>query len=52
MKRIFIDTNAYAAFKRNDPTTVNTLKAVEYIGINIIVLGELFGGFKGGNKES
>lgn len=51
MKRILMDTNAYAAFKRNDTDAVNTLRTVEYIGVNIIVLGELLSGFKAGNKE-
>ncbi|MBI4651779.1 type II toxin-antitoxin system VapC family toxin [Candidatus Desantisbacteria bacterium] len=51
MKRILIDTNIYAFFKRNDPVSVETIKRVEYIGINVIVLGEILGGFKGGNKE-
>jgi len=52
MKRILIDTNAYAAFKRDDPAAVSILKTVEYIGINIVVLGELLSGFKGGSKEA
>lgn len=51
MKRVLVDTNAYAAFKRNDAATVATFRAVEYIGVNIVVLGELFSGFKGGSKE-
>lgn len=51
MKRILIDTNAYAAFKRDDAAAVKTLQIPEYIGINIVVLGELFSGFKGGSKE-
>lgn len=51
MKRILIDTNAYAAFKKNEPGAVNILSTAEYIGINIVVLGELLSGFKGGNKE-
>jgi predicted nucleic acid-binding protein len=51
MKRILMDTNAYAAFKRNASDAVNTLRTVEYIGVNIIVLGELLCGFKAGNKE-
>ena len=51
MKRILVDTNAYAAFKRNDAATVAIFRAVEYIGVNIVVLGELFSGFKGGSKE-
>ncbi|MBI5076060.1 MAG: type II toxin-antitoxin system VapC family toxin [Nitrospirae bacterium] len=52
MKKILIDTNAYAAFKKNEAHAVTTLTLVEYIGFNIIVLGELFSGFKGGTKEA
>jgi tRNA(fMet)-specific endonuclease VapC len=51
MKRILIDTNIYAAFKRNILEVTETLKQVDYIGINTVVLGELHGGFKGGSKE-
>jgi predicted nucleic acid-binding protein len=52
MKKILIDTNAYAAFKKNDAYAVNTFKTMEYIGINIIVLGELLSGFMGGTREA
>jgi tRNA(fMet)-specific endonuclease VapC len=52
MKRILIDTNAYAAFKKNDADAVSVLKTTEYVGVNIVVLGELLSGFKGGTKES
>ncbi|MEK7824867.1 MAG: type II toxin-antitoxin system VapC family toxin [Nitrospirota bacterium] len=52
MKRILADTNAYAAFKKNEAAAVAAFRSVEYIGINIIVLGELFSGFKGGSKEA
>jgi tRNA(fMet)-specific endonuclease VapC len=52
MKKILIDTNAYAAFKKNEITTVTVFKTAEYIGVNIVVLGELLSGFKGGAKES
>ena len=51
VKRIIIDTNFYAAFKRNDTEAVDLLKRVEYIGINAVILGELFAGFRCGNKE-
>jgi len=51
VKRILIDTNVYAAFKKNDIDAVNTLKTAEYIGINIVVLGELLSGFIGGTRE-
>jgi len=52
MKKILIDTNAYVSFKKNNADAVNTFKQTEYIGINIVVLGELLSGFKGGSKES
>lgn len=51
MKRILIDTNTYAAFKKNKTDAVNTFRIAEYIGVNIVVLGELLSGFKGGSKE-
>jgi tRNA(fMet)-specific endonuclease VapC len=52
MKRILIDTNAYAAFKKNDVAAVDTFRTVEYIGINIVVLGELLSGFMGGTRDA
>lgn len=51
MKRILMDTNAYAAFKKNDPAAVNIVRTVEYIGVNTVIMGELLSGFKGGSKE-
>lgn len=51
MKRIIIDTNFYAAFKRNAAEAANLLKRVEYIGINTVILGELLAGFRCGNRE-
>jgi len=51
MKRILLDTNTYAAFKRNDQIAMSIIRTSEYLGINVIVLGELYGGFKGGSKE-
>jgi tRNA(fMet)-specific endonuclease VapC len=51
MKRIIIDTNFYAAFKRNETEAVNLLKRVDYIGVNSVILGELLAGFRCGNRE-
>lgn len=51
MKKILIDTNIYSAFKRNNRKIVETLKSVQYIGISATVLGEIYSGFKLGNKE-
>ena len=52
MKRILIDTNAYAAFKRNDLVALEVVRSSEHIGINMVVLGELYSGFKGGSREA
>lgn len=52
MNRILIDTNAYAAFKRNDPAALDVMRSSDYIGVNTVVLGELYSGFKGGSHES
>ena len=51
MKRILIDTNIYVAFKRNVKEVVEVLRTADYVGINTVVLGELYAGFKGGIKE-
>jgi tRNA(fMet)-specific endonuclease VapC len=52
MKRILIDTNAYAAFKRNDLVALEVVRSSEHIGLNMVVLGELYSGFKGGSREA
>jgi predicted nucleic acid-binding protein len=52
MKRIIMDTNFYTAFKRNDAEAANLVKRAEYIGVNTVILGELFAGFRCGTKET
>ncbi len=49
---ILLDTNAYEAFKRAVPSTLEILNHAEIIGINSVVLGELLAGFAGGSKQS
>ncbi|MGH9916880.1 MAG: type II toxin-antitoxin system VapC family toxin [Pyrinomonadaceae bacterium] len=51
-RQVLIDTNAYAAFKRNVPDAVEIIKHVPFLCINSIVLGELFGGFAAGTHEA
>ena len=51
MRRGLIDTNIYTAFKRDEPIIVGAFQHLDFIGINITVLAELYAGFKGGNKE-
>ena len=52
MRKILIDTNVYVAFKRNQTNIVNIFQNVDFIGLNLTVLAELYAGFKGGNQES
>lgn len=51
MKRIIIDTNFYAAFKKNVIEAVTLLKRAEYIAINTVILGELLAGFRCGSRD-
>ncbi len=50
MRPILIDTNAYAAFKRGDPSVLEIFQHAETLAISPVVLGELLGGFECGNK--
>ena len=52
MRRILIDTNIYVAFKKNDKQVLKVLKNVDFIGIGVTALAELYAGFAGGSKKS
>jgi tRNA(fMet)-specific endonuclease VapC len=52
VRQILLDTNAYAAFKRNLPEAVELIRRAPLVGINTIVLGELLAGFAVGTRES
>lgn len=51
MRKVLIDTNIYVSFKRNDNSTVEAVRHLDYIGIDVTVLAELYSGFKYGKKE-
>lgn len=51
MRRIIIDTNFYAAFKRNDANALEVLRLADQIYINTVIIGELLAGFRCGSKE-
>lgn len=51
MRRVLLDTNVYSAFKRNEPEIVDAFQHLNFIGIDVTVLAELYSGFKGGKKE-
>lgn len=52
VKDIALDTNAYTAFKLNEPEAVKIIQHSQIIGISSIVLGELYGGFAVGSREA
>ena len=52
IREILIDTNAYAAFKRNASEAVEVIRRVPLIVVNSIVLGELLSGFAVGSREA
>jgi tRNA(fMet)-specific endonuclease VapC len=51
MRRAVIDTNIYVAFKRNHQSTIDKIRRLDFIGMDITVLAELYAGFRGGTKE-
>jgi tRNA(fMet)-specific endonuclease VapC len=51
MKSILLDTNAYAAFKREIPHVREIIQNAPSISLNTVILGELFAGFAAGSKE-
>jgi predicted nucleic acid-binding protein len=52
VRPIALDTNAYAAFKRNDAAIVEVLQHAPRLIVCATVLGELLGGFAAGQRES
>ena len=51
MKRILLDTNAYSHLLTGDEKVLSLLAESDVVYMSIFVLGELYAGFKGGNKE-
>jgi tRNA(fMet)-specific endonuclease VapC len=49
--RVFLDTNAYAGFRKGDEGTIEVIRYAVVIGVSVIVLGELLAGFAAGIKE-
>jgi len=51
VKRLLLDTSAYAAFMRGDGEAVHVLREADEIYVNAIVLGEMLAGFMGGGRQ-
>jgi len=50
MKRILIDTNAYSKLFLGSQQIVDILSMTDEVYLSVIVLGELYTGFRGGSK--
>lgn len=48
MRRVLLDTSAYAAFMRVHPDVKRAVQQAEEVYLNTVVLGELYAGFLGG----
>ncbi|HUG90503.1 MAG TPA: hypothetical protein VML55_06700 [Planctomycetaceae bacterium] len=52
MNPIFLDTNAYTAYKRGDPEALAIVQQAPALSTNAVVLGELFAGFASGTRDA
>jgi tRNA(fMet)-specific endonuclease VapC len=52
MPRLILDTSAYSHFKRGAPEAVDALSHASWIGVPVVVLGELAVGFALGRRRA
>ena len=50
MKKVLLDTNAYVSYLGGDARVLNELAMADIVYLSVFVLGELYAGFRGGNK--
>ena len=50
--RYCLDTSAYSHFKRGDPQVVDLVDRADWLGVPVIVLGELAVGFRQGARRA
>ena len=50
MRSILLDTSAYSAYRSGNTLVLDSLAAVDRVYMSVFVLGELFFGFKGGDR--
>lgn len=48
MKRLFLDTSAYSAFKKGGAEVIGIIRQADEVRVNSVVVGELLSGFEGG----
>ncbi len=49
--RLCLDTSAYSHFKRGDPQVVDLIDRADWLGVPVVVLGELAVGFRQGKRS-
>jgi len=49
--KILLDTNAWSRFARGDKVVLDLLGDAEVVFVSVIMLGELYAGFRGGQRE-
>ncbi|MBU0464051.1 MAG: type II toxin-antitoxin system VapC family toxin [Proteobacteria bacterium] len=52
MKKVLIDTNIYSLAMKGDGNVVDALRKIDLIGFAAISVGELYSGFKSGDRET
>ncbi len=52
MKKVLLDTNAYARLLLGDERVLDVLGNADAVYVSAVVLGELYAGFKGGAREA
>lgn len=52
MTRVCLDTSAYSNLLRNHPAAVAHLRHVPWVGVPVVILGELRAGFAAGRRRS
>jgi tRNA(fMet)-specific endonuclease VapC len=48
LRKIFLDTSAYSAFKRGSSAVLEEIRQADQFFLNAVILGELFSGFDDG----
>ena len=51
MRRLLLDTNAYARLAEGEKALIDVLGDADEVFVSVFVLGELYAGFKGGRYE-
>lgn len=51
MRKILLDTNAYIGYLRGDEQVLAYLGQAEFVYMSVLVMGELYSGFRAGKKE-